>query len=98
MYRIKKGFVLREIGGNYLALPVGKVAESFNGMIHLNFSGALIWKRLESGASQEDLLKLIMDNYEIQEDGARKDIDEFIEIGRSRGIIEGEKYCDEFQL
>ena len=44
--KIKREFVLREIAGDILLVPVGKTALDLNGMLTLNEVGAEIWKML----------------------------------------------------
>ena len=45
--KIKNGFVLEEVGGSYLAVAVGDSAESFNGMVRLNGTGAFCWNLMK---------------------------------------------------
>ena len=45
--RINKEFVLREIAGDYILVPVGDTALEFNGLITLNEVGAFLWGKLQ---------------------------------------------------
>lgn len=86
--KIKDGFVLREIAGTWVVLPLAKNKADFNGMITLNESGLLLWKRLEGGATREDLISLLTEEYEVSEETASADVDKFLlGIGKS-GCIE----------
>ena len=86
--KIKDGFVLREIAGTWVVLPLAKKPADFNGMITLNESGLLLWKRLEQGATREDLISLLTEEYEVSEETASADVDKFLlGIGKS-GCIE----------
>ena len=42
----RSGFVLREIGGQHIAVAVGERARTFHGMITTTESGALLWDAL----------------------------------------------------
>ena len=42
--KIKKGFVLRVVGGENVVVPVGEMSKVFHGMINLNDTGAFMWK------------------------------------------------------
>ena len=42
--KIKKGFVLRVVGGENVVVPVGEMSKSFHGMINLNETGAFLWR------------------------------------------------------
>ena len=86
--KIKDGFLLREVAGNYIVVPVGDVA--FNAMITLNESGVLIWKTLENGCNKEDLVNALLSEYEISKENAEKDVDLFLEKLAESGILENE--------
>ncbi len=62
--KIKSGFLLRNIAGNCVVVPVGDRVAEFNGIITLNDSGAFLWKELEKGAEEEDLVAALLANYE----------------------------------
>ena len=54
--KIKDGFVLEKVGGEYLAVAVGELADSFNGMVRLNETGAFLWNLLtEAEYTREEL-------------------------------------------
>ena len=40
--KIKKGFVVRKVGGECVAVPVGEMSKNFHGMINLNGTGAIL--------------------------------------------------------
>ena len=54
--KIKSGFVLEEVGGEFLAVAVGELADSFNGMVRLNNTGAFLWNLLTEGDYTRDEL------------------------------------------
>lgn len=70
--------MLREVAGSYAVIPMGKAAASFNGMITLNEMGAFLWKRLEKGATREELLAAVLAEYEVEEERALAGIDHFL--------------------
>ena len=41
--KIKEGFILREVAGNYIVVAVGSAVKQFNGVITLNETGAFLW-------------------------------------------------------
>ena len=55
--KIKNGFIVREVGGENVVVPVGEMSKVFHGMINLNETGAFLWKffsqehTLEEGVS-----------------------------------------------
>ena len=86
--KVKEGFVLRAVGEKILVVPVGKTMASFNGMLVLNKTGKFLWDNLQKDIELEDLVKILMQNYSVEEDFAKKDVLEFIKKLQSAGIIE----------
>lgn len=87
MMKIKKGFMLRSVGGRNIVVAIGKASEEFNGLITLNESGAFLWKILSDGCTYDELLQKMLDTYEVTEMTARAGIDQFLENVRSAGLI-----------
>ena len=46
--KLEKEFVLREIAGDYVIIPVGKTVIEFNGLITVNEVGVSIWNMLQN--------------------------------------------------
>ncbi len=77
--KIKDGFILRKIAGNYIVVGVGEAAAGFNAMISVNETGAFLWEKLSGeGATKEELLEALRTEYEVDEETAKKDITEFL--------------------
>lgn len=83
--KIKEGYLLKEVAGNHVVIPVGNV--SFNGMLNLNETGVLIWKKLEKGCDESDLVAAFLAEYDVTEERAKEDISVFIEKLRKAGIL-----------
>lgn len=79
MLKVEKQFILREIAGDYVIIPVGKSAQEFNGMITVNNSGALMWDMLVKGTTEEALLNMLLESYEVSEKTAKADIKKFLD-------------------
>ncbi|MBQ0099426.1 MAG: PqqD family protein [Firmicutes bacterium] len=86
--KIKKGFILREIAGNYVVVAVGDRVKTFNGVINLNESGAFIWKQLENGTEKEKIIEEMLKEYNVSEEDAKKDVEIFIGKIKEAGLIE----------
>ncbi len=87
MLKVEKQFVLREIAGDYVIIPVGKTALEFNGMITVNESGVIMWEMLLKGTTQEALLSALLEQYEVSEEIAKADVQEFLETLLKYDII-----------
>lgn len=91
--KIDKKFVLREIAGEYIIIPTGKTALDFNGLITVNEVGVSLWNLLQNEITFEGLVQGILDEYEVEADVAREDIQEFLDALTEGGILtEDENY------
>lgn len=89
--KIQKEFVLREIAGDYVIIPTGKTALTFNGLITVNEVGAELWKMLQSDVTFEDLTKGILEVYDVDEETAKEDIREFLDTLKKGGVLDAEE-------
>ena len=65
--KIKKCFVLRKIGPQYMAVPFGAMTQQIKGMITLTESGYLLWQALDSGVdSKEALVARLLEEYDVR--------------------------------
>ena len=88
--KIKSGFVLEKVGGEYLAVAVGERAKEFSGFIRLNSSGAYFWKLLsEADLSEADLVSAAMRDFEgATEAQLERDIKALVKTLLDGGMIE----------
>lgn len=86
--KIKDGFLLREVAGNYVVIAVGEDAVNFNSIITVNEIGAYIWNKINEGKNEEAIADDIIGEYSIDRNTALKDIGEFENQLREAGIIE----------
>ena len=87
--RIKDGFVCRSVGATHMAVPVGARTRDVPGVIALSESGALLWERLRADASVDDLVEVLLAEYEVERDRAEKDVRAFVDYLRDNDLIEG---------
>lgn len=83
--RIKDGYLLKEVAGNFVVVPVGNV--DFDGMISLNETGVSIWKMLETDTDYDNLLAGFLNEYDVDLETAKADLDAFIEKLREAGLL-----------
>ena len=86
--KIKEGFAKREIAGSHIVVPVGKTAMEFNAMITLNESGAFYWDCFQKDITVDEAVKMVLDEYEVEEERARADVEKFIEMLKENDLIE----------
>ena len=86
--KIKKGFVLRVVGGENVVVPVGEMSKVFHGMINLNDTGAFMWKFFSEERTVEEGVNALCAEYEVERDRAQADVEKFAEILEKNGFIE----------
>ncbi len=86
--KAKAGFVLRNVVDEHILMPTGDNIGKFNGTVLLNDVSALVWEKLQNPVSKEDLLKAILDEFEVDKAVAAADLDDLLETLRGFGVIE----------
>ena len=86
--RTKKGFRLRELGGDYILIGESAELVSFNNIITFNEAAAYLWQNVQGkDFDVETLTQLLLDEYEVSEDIAREDAQATIDDWKEIGII-----------
>ncbi len=86
--KIKEGFALRKIAGEFIVMPTGSNIASFDGAIALNEVAAFIFEKLQNPASKNDLLIAVLNEYDVEKEVAERDIDAITAQFAEMGIIE----------
>ena len=86
----RSGFVLREIGGQHIAVAVGDRARHFHGMITVSESGALLWDALSEEQTEEALTDRLLAVYDVSREEAARDVHAFVARMREAGLLEDE--------
>jgi hypothetical protein len=76
--KVSDKFVLRQVAGEWIVLPIAEKTVNFNGMLALNETGLMLWKLLENGTSREALAKALTDEYDVTFAEALADVDEYL--------------------
>ena len=86
--KTKKGFRLRELGGDYILIGESVELVNFNNLITFNETAAYLWQQVEGKEFDvEELTQLLLSEYEVSEDIAREDAQATIDDWREIGII-----------
>lgn len=85
--KIKKGFVLRQVAGQSVALPCGDTLD-LNMMITLNGTGAFLWEKLQEETTQETLVAALLAEYDVDEETARRSVAAFVEKLKSHDFLD----------
>ena len=86
--KLLREFVLREVVGEILLIPVGEYHDSFNGIITTNETGKFIWENLENVKNENELVDIITREYDVDREIAKKDVEVILQQFRHYKIIE----------
>ena len=76
--KVSDKFVLRQVAGEWIVLPIAEKTVDFNGMLTLNETGFMLWKLLEKGSTEEALAKALTDEYDVTFAEALTDVNEYL--------------------
>lgn len=85
--KIKDGFVLRNMAGEFIAVPFDESYSDVGALISLNETGAFLWKALEEEKELDDLVSALVAEYEITEDEAKAAAEGFTEGLKAAGLL-----------
>ncbi len=86
--KLKTGFVLHQMGDEYVVVAVEERTKEFAGLINLNRSGAFLWKQMNSDFTRESLTSALLEQYDVDETTARRAVDSFVDKLLSVKVIE----------
>ncbi len=87
MLKIKPGFIMRNILDEWIIVPLGAGNSTEAYIMSVNESGHLLWEMLEKGATEDELLQEMLNEYDVSAEIAKNDIDEFLSELIAKGIL-----------
>ena len=88
--KAKQGFILRNVVDEHILMPTGDMIRTFNGTVLLNDVSAFVWEKLQNPVSRDDLLRAILDEFEVEKAVAAADLDTLLVTLKEYGVIEDE--------
>ena len=86
--KLKKEFILHETGSSAILVSVQKKA--FPGMLRLNKTAAFIVSRLKAGATEEELIRAVLEKYDASPEEAAESCRLVVGNLRKIGALEEE--------
>lgn len=87
--KIKKGFIVREVAGSYLALATGELSKEYNGSLTLNSSAKFLFDNMQEDTTKEELIKKMLEYYDdIDESIASEAIDKFVSKLKEENLLD----------
>ena len=84
---LNKDFILRNIAGESILVTTGSATQDFNGMITLNEVATFILENIDECEREEVLVGKVLEEFEVDEETAKSDMEEFLEILKKSDII-----------
>ena len=86
--KTKKGYRLRPLGKEYILVAEGLEVENANQMVSMNATAAFLWEAVEGkDFDVETLTQLLVDEYGIDVETAKKDVMPLLQTWEKAGII-----------
>lgn len=86
--KIKKGFIVRAVGGENIVVPVGEMSKVFHGMINLNETGKFLWDFFTQEHTLDEAVDALCSEYEVDRELAEKDAESFMKILLNNGFAD----------
>ena len=85
--QIKEGFILRHVGDEHMVMPTGANVARFGGAVVLTDVAAFIFEQLKQPIAKEDLLKLVVAEFDVDAETASQDLDELVGQFQEMGLM-----------
>jgi hypothetical protein len=82
-------FILQNVGGESILVPLGAQVMSLNGLIVLNETGRYVWELLAQERSLDELTTTVVGRFGVAAEIARADVQTFLDEISEMGLLEG---------
>ena len=86
--RRKEDFLLQDVGGERLLVPLGAQVMNLNGLIVLNQTAAYTWALLAEERTLDELCAAVAERFDVAPDTARDDVGAFVDEIVHLGLLE----------
>ena len=86
--KAKNGFVMRTVVDEHIIMPTDDNINRFNGSVVLNDVSAFVWEKLEQETTREVILEALLNEFDVPQAVAEKDLDALLARFREYGLIE----------
>ncbi len=87
IYRKNPDVVYRVIAGEAILIPISRETQGAGRMLTLNETGAFVWEKLDGERRLGEILEEIRDEFEVEEETARRDLLELISALETAGAV-----------
>ena len=83
-----KNFILRKIAGESIIVPTGEATKKFNGLFSPKRVATFVWEHIEEVADTEEMIRLVLEHFDVDEETARTDVEGLIRELILMGFVE----------
>jgi Coenzyme PQQ synthesis protein D (PqqD) len=87
LLRKADGFVSRSIGADMIIVPVRGGVGDLEAIFTLNPVASTVWELIDGATSMEGLAAAVSRQYEVDQDTAAADVEEFVALLAARGLV-----------
>ncbi len=77
-YCVKAKYIMREIAGEYLAIPLGAEGENTSRIVVLNPVSKLLWETLQKEVTLSELVEKVTASFDVSREEAEADTKDFL--------------------
>jgi conjugal transfer/entry exclusion protein len=74
----KADFIMQNVGGENLLVPLGAQVMDLNGLITLNDTGACVWELLAQECTADELAAAVAERFDVTPERALADVQAFL--------------------
>lgn len=86
--RLKKEFIIREVAGQDVIIATGKEAMKYNGLLTVSPVRRFILENYQNTQGIADLIRMVLEEFEVDQETAAKDTIGFTNTMLEHGFIE----------
>jgi len=86
--KLKYNFAIQEVTDFWAAVPVGKDAKKYKGVMSLNESAKDMMEFLREDITEEELVQKMLKEYVVPEEQLRKDVSDFIQKLKDADVLD----------
>lgn len=85
--KINEDLIYRTITDEHILIPVGKTALDHNGVFVMTEVGGRIWDLLRQEKEKEEIIHVLLEEYDVEEQTLRADVDAFLDKLVDSGLL-----------
>ena len=85
--KLKYQFAVREIAGVYAAVAIGESSRKYHNIIGLNETGADIFRLIQEGLTEDEIVARMLEEYEVTEEVLRPEVQQLIKKLQDENLL-----------